>query len=99
LPAARYADEFTAGFAAAASEFSPDIILISAGFDAAFGDPLAGLTLSPAEYHALTRRVLDSAASHCDGRVVSALEGGYNLENLNRCGLAHLRALAGLGLG
>jgi acetoin utilization deacetylase AcuC-like enzyme len=99
LPAARYADEFTAGFAAAVSEFSPDIILISAGFDAAFGDPLAGLTLSPAEYHALTRRVLDSAASHCDGRVVSALEGGYNLENLTRCGLAHLRALAGLGLG
>jgi acetoin utilization deacetylase AcuC-like enzyme len=99
LPAARYADEFMAGFDAAVSEFSPDMIFISAGFDAAYGDPLAGLTLTPVEYHALTRHVLDSAASHCDGRVVSALEGGYNLENLTRCGLAHLRALADLGLG
>jgi acetoin utilization deacetylase AcuC-like enzyme len=99
LPAARYAAEFIAGFDAAVKTFSPDIIFISAGFDAAYGDPLAGLTLTPVEYHALTHRVLDSAAAHCDGRVVSALEGGYNLENLTRCGLAHVWALAGLGLG
>ncbi len=70
--------------------------MISAGFDAALGDPLAGLTLRPDDYHALTRSVMEVASSCCEDRVISALEGGYNLKNLSRCGLAHIRALAGL---
>ena len=96
LPADRYVKELSAGLDQAVSDFSPDLILVSAGFDAAEGDPLAGLTLTPHDYHALTRKVMELAAEHCDDRVISTLEGGYDLDMLARCGLAHLRALAGL---
>jgi acetoin utilization deacetylase AcuC-like enzyme len=99
LPAEGYVKALLEGMETAISGFSPDIIFISAGFDAAAGDPLAGLTLRPADYHELTRKVLEIAASHCEGRVVSALEGGYDLRLLAECGLAHITALAGLDLG
>ncbi len=98
LPANRYVEEFLAGLESALATFSPDIILVSAGFDAAHGDPLAGLTLTPLDFHSLTRRVAEIAASNCEGRVVSVLEGGYDLDLLAACGLAHIRALAGLDL-
>jgi acetoin utilization deacetylase AcuC-like enzyme len=96
LPATRYIVELQHALEVALSRLGPDIIFISAGFDAAAGDPLAGLTLTPAEYHTLTRGLVEIARSHCDGRVVSALEGGYDLANLARCGLAHVQGLAGL---
>ncbi len=96
LSADAYTNELLSGLESATSRFGPDLILISAGFDAALGDPLAGLTLRPDDYHALTRSVMEVAYSCCEDRVISALEGGYNLENLSRCGLAHIRALAGL---
>jgi acetoin utilization deacetylase AcuC-like enzyme len=96
LPASRYVEELLGGLESAISRFDPDIIFISAGFDAAAGDPLAGLTLTPAEYHTLTSRLMEVADRCCDRRVVSSLEGGYDLDNLRRCGLAHIRALAGL---
>ncbi len=98
LPATRYTQALLEALDVARSRLSPDIIFISAGFDAALGDPLAGLTLTPVDYHALTSRLVEIAESHCGGRVVSALEGGYNLTNLARCGLAHVRALAGLDI-
>jgi acetoin utilization deacetylase AcuC-like enzyme len=98
LPAAGYVKALLDGIEAAISQFSPDIIFISAGFDAASGDPLAGLTLQPADYHELTRKVTEVAESQCGGRVVSALEGGYDLRLLADCGLAHITALAGLDL-
>ncbi len=98
LPAEGYVKALLEGIETAISDFSPDIIFISAGFDAAAGDPLAGLTLKPVDYHELTRKVLEVAASHCEGRVVSALEGGYDLRLLAECGLAHITALAGLDL-
>jgi acetoin utilization deacetylase AcuC-like enzyme len=98
LPADRYVSELLAGLELALSDFSPDIILISSGFDAALGDPLAGLTLTPAQYHRLTRDVMEIAATHCENRVISVLEGGYDLGLLTRCALAHIRALAGLDL-
>jgi acetoin utilization deacetylase AcuC-like enzyme len=98
LPATRYVEELQRGLEVALARLSPDIIFISAGFDAAAGDPLAGLTLRPADYHSLTRALAEIAQSHCDGRVVSVLEGGYDLANLTRCGLAHVQALADLDL-
>ncbi|UCC75218.1 MAG: histone deacetylase [Gemmatimonadota bacterium] len=98
LPSEGYVGALLAGIDAALSSFSPDVVFISAGFDAAAGDPLAGLTLRPADYHDLTRRVAEIAAAHCEGRLVSVLEGGYDLGLLAACGLAHVRALAGLDL-
>jgi acetoin utilization deacetylase AcuC-like enzyme len=96
-PPKRYVDQLLEGIATALSTFTPDILFISSGFDAAYGDPLAGLTLAPADYHELTSRILEQAASLCAGRVVSVLEGGYDLEVLAACGDAHVRALAGMG--
>ncbi len=98
LPAAHYAQELERAIDVAVARLRPDIIFVSAGFDAAAGDPLAGLTLSPAEYHSLTRALTEIAQTQCEGRLVSVLEGGYDLANLTRCGLAHVRGLAGLDL-
>jgi acetoin utilization deacetylase AcuC-like enzyme len=98
-PAQRYVDQLLKGIDTALSTITPDIVLISSGFDAAYGDPLAGLTLAPADYHELTSRVLAQADSFCGGRVVSVLEGGYNLDVLAACGDAHVRALAGMAVG
>ncbi|HSG81940.1 MAG TPA: histone deacetylase [Gemmatimonadota bacterium] len=97
LPAQRYVGEITTGIEAALSQFRPDIIFISAGFDSAYGDPLAGFTLAAQDYHAITARLKEIADQHCGGRIVSTLEGGYDLELLCDCALAHIRGLAGLG--
>ena len=96
LPPERYTHELMAAVDEALSRFEPDIILVSAGFDAAAGDPLAGFTLTPEDYHRLTKRLMEQAESHCDGRLVSTLEGGYDLELLKSCAMAHIRSLAGL---
>jgi acetoin utilization deacetylase AcuC-like enzyme len=98
LPAQSYVDRLLAGLESALSGFKPDIIFVSAGFDAAYGDPLAGFTLTPGDYHALTLRLKEIAAEHCEGRLISALEGGYEPDMLADCGLAHIRALAGFVL-
>lgn len=97
LPAERYVSELTAGLEQAVEEFIPDLVMVSAGFDAAEGDPLAGLTLRPQDYHILTRELMEIATRHCADRLVSLLEGGYNLEMLASCGIEHIRALCGLG--
>jgi acetoin utilization deacetylase AcuC-like enzyme len=77
----------------AARAFQPDFILISAGFDAARGDSLGGLSLSPEGYTEMTRFVKGLAAELCQGRIVSTLEGGYSLKQLPGCAEAHVRAL------
>jgi len=71
--------------------FSPELVLVSAGFDAAAGDLLGGMRVSPEGYAALTERLLSLA----DGRVVLALEGGYNLDAIARSAAACLRMLLG----
>jgi acetoin utilization deacetylase AcuC-like enzyme len=78
----------------AAEAFQPQIVLISAGFDAHRDDPLAQLRVTEAGYSELTRIVVDLADRFAGGRLVSLLEGGYNLQALARSVEAHLRALA-----
>lgn len=73
--------------------FAPDLILISAGFDAHVADPLAQLALREEDFEWVTHRLCDIADRHADGRVVSVLEGGYNLDALAACTAAHVRVL------
>jgi acetoin utilization deacetylase AcuC-like enzyme len=74
--------------------FAPDLILVSAGFDAHRRDPVGGgQDLEDADFAWATRAVLSVARRHARGRVVSSLEGGYDLEALGRSALAHVRAL------
>ena len=77
----------------ALTEFDPDFILISAGFDAHADDPLAMLDFGEADYEWATAEVARVAASCCQGRLVSTLEGGYDLGALGRSAAAHVRAL------
>ncbi|HSG94057.1 MAG TPA: histone deacetylase family protein [Afifellaceae bacterium] len=77
----------------AVSDFRPDIVLISAGFDAHFRDPLAQINLDEADFAWATERLMAIADQHCDGRVVSLLEGGYDLQGLAESTAAHIRQL------
>ncbi len=79
----------------AMSHFKPEFILISAGFDAHREDPLAGLRVSDDGFAEMTRIVQALARTHCGGRLVSCLEGGYNLEALARSVRRHLGVLTG----
>jgi len=79
----------------AAKAFQPDLVLISAGFDSRINDPLGHFLLTDADFRELTALLLDLAAKFCDGRLVSVLEGGYNLEGLALASEAHVRALMG----
>ena len=74
-------------------EFDPQLIIISAGFDAHQDDPLAQLEWSTDDFRWITRELCQIAAEHCDGRVVSTLEGGYDLEALAASGRAHVEEL------
>jgi len=73
--------------------FAPDLIVISAGFDAHVRDPLANLNLVEADYTWVTRKLMEVADRRANGRVVSLLEGGYDLEGLSRSVAAHVTAL------
>jgi acetoin utilization deacetylase AcuC-like enzyme len=73
--------------------FRPETLLISAGFDAHHADPLAQIQLSEECYERMTGMLVNVADAHCGGRVISALEGGYNLRALGRSVVRHLVAL------
>ena len=73
--------------------FGPDLLLISAGFDAHRSDPLAQLMLEEADYTWITERLVEMAFRHADGRLVSTLEGGYDLTALGASVAAHVRVL------
>ena len=73
--------------------FEPDLLLISAGFDAHRADPLANLNLEDEDYRWATERLLELAEKCCGGRVISSLEGGYDLEALASASAEHVRAL------
>src|SRR6202051_26241 len=80
----------------ALENFKPELILISAGFDAHREDLLGGLALVEDDYAWLTRELMALAARHAQGRIVSLLEGGYNLSALGRSAVAHAKVLADL---
>jgi acetoin utilization deacetylase AcuC-like enzyme len=73
--------------------FAPELVVISAGFDAHHADPLAELRLTEDDFGWATERLLEVARDHAGGRLVSALEGGYDLDALGRSAQAHVRAL------
>ena len=77
----------------AAREFKPDLILISAGFDSRIDDHLGGFKLTDDDFAELTRIMLELAGEHCKGRLISVLEGGYNLEGLASAVVSHVKAL------
>ena len=90
-PAARYVEDLWAAIVAATADWRPDLVLVSAGFDAMRGDPLGGFTLEPEHYADLTLRLRDRLP---DTPIVGLLEGGYIPTRLADGALAHLRALA-----
>ncbi len=77
----------------AADRFRPDLLMISAGFDSRIDDLLGGFKLTDRDFTDLTRRVMEMAAKHAGGRIVSVLEGGYNLSGLASAAAAHVEAL------
>ena len=75
--------------------FAPDLVIISAGFDAHYRDPLGSVQLVEADYAWVTEQLMESARRHCGGKVVSLLEGGYDLEGLSKSVAAHVGTLMG----
>lgn len=79
----------------ALERFEPQLVLVSAGFDAHREDPLAHLELDDGDYEWITQRIAEVAERHAEGRIVATLEGGYNTRALARSVVRHLRVLAG----
>ena len=92
-PRLTFLKSFSAMLATAADRIQPELIIISAGFDAHKDDPVGSLGLETEDFETLTRYVLDVANTHAHGRVVSILEGGYNVDRLAECIALHLQTL------
>ena len=84
---------FTAQLLPAAEKFRPDLVLISAGFDSRRGDPLGQFLLDDEDFADLTGQMLTIADKYASGRMVSVLEGGYNLPGLASAAAAHVKSL------
>lgn len=93
LPAVRYLDALFGAVDAATTDWVPDLVLLSSGFDSMAGDPLGGFTLEVADISALTGGMVERANRWCGGRLVSALEGGYDPARLGAGVIAQLEAL------
>jgi acetoin utilization deacetylase AcuC-like enzyme len=76
------------------AKFKPDFVIISAGFDSHEADPLGQLRLEDEDFAAMTRAVKQWAGEACKGRIVSAMEGGYNLDTLGETVRTHVAALS-----
>jgi len=90
----QYLEEFGTVLCGVADEFSPDFVLISAGFDALAEDPLGHQCLEPEDFGSMTDAVLGVAWEHCEGRVVAVLEGGYHPARTARAAVETIRALS-----
>jgi acetoin utilization deacetylase AcuC-like enzyme len=90
-----FREAFEAAILPRIDAFRPDLLIISAGFDAHWRDPLANLMLTEADFAWATKKLMELADRHAGGRVVSLLEGGYDLEGLAKSVAAHLDALMG----
>lgn len=93
LPPQHYVDSLTRAIDAATSAWTPDLVLVSAGFDCLANDPLGEFTLEMEHIDHLTRMLVERATSWCGGRLVSSLEGGYDPARLGEACVTHLRAL------
>ena len=96
LTPTRYKEALLRAVDAATEGFTPDLVMISAGFDSMKGDPLGGFTLEQKDFVQLTDELTSRADRWCGGRVVSALEGGYAPDQVARASVAHMRALSGM---
>lgn len=74
-------------------KYNPDLIIISAGFDAHVNDPIGGLRVTTEGYHNISKTITKIAGEVCDGKIISALEGGYNLKALSESVETHLKVL------
>lgn len=86
-------EAFREGLKLIEENFSPDLLIISAGFDSRRGDPLGGLMLEDTDFAEMTKEVMELAHRHAGGHVVSVLEGGYNLQTLGNTVKAHVESL------
>jgi len=93
---ADYEEAFREKILPRVDQFSPDAVIISAGFDAHVDDPLAQVCLSTDFFGWMSTRMMEIADKHAGGRIISMLEGGYNVNQLPHCVEAHLKVLAGL---
>lgn len=88
-----YMEAFTKEIVPAVETYKPDLLIISAGFDAHKDDPLANINLTEESFAKFTRMLMEIADKHCGGKLVSVLEGGYNLEALARSVEAHIKVM------
>ncbi|HEX6534395.1 MAG TPA: histone deacetylase [Gemmatimonadaceae bacterium] len=93
LPPEAYVSTLQRAIDEATHGFTPDLVLISAGFDSMRGDPLGGFTLEPEHLADLTRFLVERAERWCGGRVISVLEGGYDTQRLGIGCVEHIQAL------
>ena len=96
LPAGTSSEEYLNAFEHVLKKlekFKPEFILISAGFDAHKDDPLAQFNLTTEDYHTITKRILEASKKFCNGKIVSILEGGYDLKALQDSTQRHVDAL------
>jgi acetoin utilization deacetylase AcuC-like enzyme len=92
-PAPEQRRVFDAAIEEMAAKFQPDLMIISAGFDAHLDDPLGQLRLEDKDFVQMTRVLKEWAAETCGGRLISCMEGGYNLATLGETIVAHVREL------
>jgi acetoin utilization deacetylase AcuC-like enzyme len=90
---AKFREAFETRILPALDQFAPDFLLVSAGFDAHIRDPLAQLTLVETDFAWVTEKLLEAADKHCGGKLVSTLEGGYDLDALANSTAAHVKTL------
>ena len=93
LPPARYREALLEAIDRATDGFTPDLVLLSAGFDCLNGDPLGAFTLTLDDVQLLTRELVARSDRWCNGRLVSALEGGYAPDPVAQAVMVHLEAL------
>lgn len=88
-----FTNRFSAGLEDMLAKCQPDLLLVSAGFDAHRADPVGGLCLMEEDFYALAKTVRQAADAHAQGRVISLLEGGYHLDHMPSSVVAHLEGL------
>jgi acetoin utilization deacetylase AcuC-like enzyme len=94
LPRERYVAEWMRAVDVATDGWQPELVVLSAGFDSLRGDPLGAFTLEIDDFVSMTNDLVARATAWCEGRLVSALEGGYAPDRLAAAAVAHMRALA-----